>query len=486
MEHPLTGIFVAAPSVVRVGEAFGLGVKMLTEPYETGSACYGPMPSIKGRFNVSPRGIRYMDNVVPDWNGTVAIDGGEGYDGPTSIGFDGTPTLYGHDRRPIRRVEGLRFSTPGTRFLTLREATTGIVQRSNAIEVVADEPGERLWWGDIHSQTFFSDGLRCPEELYAFARDEAFLDIFALSDHAESITDRQWDYFVAATNDAYEPGRFATLVGLEWTSRKWGHRNVYYRGAAGPILRPNDPVQGELPNLYAAAREHGALVVPHHAANAEMGVDWSLGHDPEVERLVEIHSIWGNSERPGAAGNPCPIRAHGGEKAGQHVVDALARGHRYGFIGGGDIHDGRPGDELHHLRSVPQHYDTLWRQGIMGVWAPELTREAVFDALWNRRCFATTNVRTLLRVSVAGQPMGIQLSHAGPVPVCVHAASEVPIARADLVRNGRDIESIEPQTCILDWETTARPTGETANYYVRLTRADGNMAWSSPVWVSAP
>jgi hypothetical protein len=483
MEHPLTGIFAAAPSVVRVGEPFRIGVKLLTEPYEAPSTAYTPIPGMAGRYNLSPRGITYMDNVVPEWVGTVAIDGGEGYTGPTSIAFEERPKRYGHDRRPIRRVEGLRFETPGLRFLTLREPTSGIAQRSNAIDVVADEPAERLWWGDIHSQTYFTDGLRCPEELYAFARDEAFLDIFALSDHAEHLTDRQWDYFVAVTNDCNAPGEFATLVGLEWTSHKWGHRNVYYPGDGGPILRSTDPAFADTPSIYRVAHEHGALVIPHHSANVTMGVDWSLGHDPDVERLVEIHSVWGNSERPAEAGNPLPIRTLGGEKAGQHVVDALARGYRLGFTGGGDIHDGRPGDELHNRQLKPEQYRLLPRQGIMGVWAPELTREAIFEALWNRRVFATTNVRVLLRFSVAGQPMGSEARASGTIPIHAYAASEVPIARADLVRNGADIQTLEPHACELDWQTTDEPTEFPAYYYVRLTRTDGNLAWSSPVWV---
>src|SRR5205085_1502670 len=133
-----------------------------------------------------------------------------------------------------------------------------------------------------------------------------------------------------------------------------------------------------------------ALVIPHHPANEVMGVDWHLGHDAEVERLVEIHSVWGNSERSAAAGNPYPIRTNGGEQAGRHVVDALRLGRRYGIIAGGDIHDGRPGDELHTRQREPERYSVLRRQGIMGVWAEALTRDAVFEALWRRRVYGTT------------------------------------------------------------------------------------------------
>lgn len=482
MAHDLTGYHVVAPSTLQVGETFSIGLKALTKPFYTNAVCYGPMPSVNSRYNVSPRGITYMDNVPPQWEGTVTLDGGAAYVGPRSYSFAGGRGPYQDDRRPIRRVPGLSFTKPGTHFLTVTDPATGCTGTSNAVRVTTDAPRERLWWGDLHSQTFFSDGLRCPEELYAFAREEAFLDIFALSDHSESLTDRQWDYFVAVTNDYNSPWRFVTLVGLEWTSREWGHRNVYYPGESGPCLRAGDPVYGRLPELYEIARRHGALVIPHHSANASMGVDWSLGHDPEVERLVEIYSVWGNSERPAEAGNPRAIRTHGGEEAGQHVIDALRMGRRYGFTGGGDIHDGRPGDDLHARQDRPEQYRGLYRQGIMGVWARELTRESVFDALWNRRVYATTNVRVFLKFSIASRPMGSAVRAAGPLPVVVDAASEVPIARMDLVRDGTDTAHVEPDATEFVWETEV-PAAPAACYYVRVTRQDGEMAWSSPIWV---
>lgn len=478
-----TGIFAVVPSVVKVGEPFWAGVKVLTEPYFVGAACYSPFLSVRGRYNLSPRGIAYMDNVPRSWTGSIQIEGGESYEGPTYVSFKHGQGPYPNDHRPIRRIGPIKFTKPGLHFVTFKEPCTGITQLSNPIWVCEREPAERLFWGDIHSQTFFSDGLRCPEELYSFARDEAFLDIFALSDHSEMLSDRQWEYFIGVTNDFNDPGRFVTLVGLEWTSQRWGHRNVYFPGESGPILRCNDPVWGELPNLYEAARLHGALVIPHHSANAVMGVDWSLGHDPEVERLVEIYSIWGNSERAAEQGNPRPIRVTGGEKKGQHVVDALRLGRRFGFIGGGDIHDGRPGDELHIYQRKPEEYRRLHRQGLMGVWARDLTRECIFEALWNRRVYAATNVRIILRFHIAGHPMGSQIKHTEPVPISVECASEVPISRIDLVRNGTDHLQIHPDRRQVCWSCQDQPETDTTWYYVRVTREDGEMAWSSPIWI---
>jgi hypothetical protein len=476
--------FLAAPSTVQVGETFGLGVKVLAAPRYVGASCYRPVPGVQGPYNVSPRGIRYMDNVPEQWGGIVDLAGGDEYQGPRAFTFDGVPGPYVNDRRPITRIEGLRFSSPGTKYVEVRDRESGRTALSNPIVVTAESWERRLFWGDLHSQTFFSDGLRCPEELHAFARDEAFLDIFALSDHTEHLTDRQWDYFVSVTNDYNQAHRFATLVGLEWTSPGFGHRNVYYPGDRGAILRANDDFYGKLANVYAHCRAEGALCIPHHSANVVMGVNWELGHDPTVERLVELNSIWGVSERPAAAGNPRPIRNHEGEKPGQHVVDALKRGYRFGFLGGGDIHDGRPGDELHNCQEHPEEYSLLRRQGIMGVWARELTREAVFEALWERRCFATTNVRTYLEFEVCGQPMGSETTCGGARSLRVRAASEVPFARMDLVRNGDDLVTIAPEAREVGWVGEDAGEGACDWYYVRLTRADGEMAWSSPVWVT--
>jgi hypothetical protein len=487
----LTGFQVVAPSTVAVNEEFSVGIKALCAPHFIGAGCYGaPPPSLRSPYNASPRGITYMDNVPREWDGSVMIRAEGGYRGPDGLSFKGRPGPYRNDKRPITRLGGLRFTAPGIKRIEVADPASGARGVSNPVEVSAEPLAERLFWGDIHSQTFFSDGLRCPEELYAFARHEAFLDIFGLADHSESLTNRQWEYFVGVTNDCNEHGAFVTLVGLEWTSRRFGHRNLHFPGDKAPCLRCNDPVAADLEHVYRVARKEGALVVPHHSANATMGVDWSLGHDPEVERLVEIHSIWGNSERPASAGNPRPIRMTGGEKAGQHVLDALRLGRRYGFTGGGDIHDGRPGDELHVFQKQPPHYKDLWRQGIMGVWAKGLTREAIFEALWNRRCFATTNVRTIVRFSVCGQPMGGATSHRGPRPVTLHVASEVPVSKVDIVRNGDDLLSLHPQTCEVDFETVDPGHGLQASratpadwYYARITREDGEMAWSSPVWV---
>lgn len=480
MAKKITGIQIVSPSTVSVGEKFKIGVKVLTKPYYVGEGCFCNSPAVVGQYNNSPRGIRYMDNVLPEFSNTVDIQADAGDRGPSRLPFAKGKGPYENDKRPIREIEGISFSSAGIKYIRMRDPKTGKTGISNPISVSSCPLKEKLYWGDIHCQTYFSDGLRSAEELYSFARDEAFLDIFAISDHSEWITDRQWDYFGAVANDFNKPGKFVTFIGQEWTSMKWGHRNVYYPGSKGPILRATDPVQGELSNVYKTARKYGALVIPHHPANKVMGVKWKLGHDARVERLTEIYSVWGNSERHKKDGNPYPILTNGGEVKGQHTLDALKMGRKYGITGGGDIHDGRPGDDLHIYQDKPENYKGLYKQGIMGVWAKDLTRKSIFEALWNRRVYATTNSRIFLTFSINGVPMGGEVKAGGGLEVKVTAASEKGISRIDLVCDGKDVYTLMPNRTEVEWCPGVRVKGKF--YYVRVTCKDGNMAWSSPIW----
>jgi len=483
-----TGMLVVIPSRLAVGEPFAVKVKLRGEvrAIPCANGWNTVKPRLRGPFNLNvERGIQYVDACLPEWTGRLDVDCAD-LDGPRRLVFDGTSQgVFPGDVRPIRMFGGLRFTRPGFHFLKLVDPASGLEGWSNAVRVTEAPPPERIWWGDPHWQTFFSDGIRCPEELYAFARDEAFLDFGAVSDHMEALTDRQWDYFQAVTNDFNAPGRFATLQGQEWTHHlpeggAPGHRNVYFRGDGGPALRCTDPDCNTLEKLWRkldGLRDVKAIAIPHHSANAVMGTDWERGWNPRYEKAVEMYSVWGNSEKPREAGNPRPIRSNQGEMAGRHVVDALKRGYRFGFVGGGDIHDGRPGDDLHvRQANVAGYADNLYPQGFTAAMTTELTREAVFDAMVARQTYATTRRRVYLDVAADGAGC--------PSRLRVEAAAEDGLREATLVRDGEDAERHEPdadpRVVTAEFAIGRLAPGQFA--YVRAVTASGDMAWSSPLW----
>jgi len=480
-----SGLVAIAPSVVAVGEPFSVRVKVLgaVRPIPCRGQFNTFKPRLEGPFNRNvERRIHYLDHVLPEYAGTIRVEGNNGGEGPARLTFDGRDQgVFPGDPRPIRAFGPFRMWKAGVHFLRLVEESSGVVGLVNPIVALPAPPDERLYWGDPHWQTFFSDGIRCPEELYAFARDEAFLDFGAIADHMEAITERQWDYFRAVTEDSYQPGRFVTLHGQEWTHHDPargapGHRNLYFRGREAPLIRSTDGDANTLEKLWRKLDAIGlpALAIPHHTANRIMGVDWSLGWNPRYEKGVEIYSVWGSSECSVEAGNTRPIRTLGGEMPGRHVRDALARGYRLGFWGGGDIHDGRPGDELHTAQPEVPAYVDLYSQGFTAVWAPALTREMIFDALAARRCYATT--RRGLFAEWRDGPEG---------RLGFRAAAADGVARAELIVNGEKAGEAEPppdgDNRVLDaeWAVTL---GRRDVAYVRLWTQTGEWLWLSPRW----
>ena len=466
------------PSRLGVHEPFALKVRVLGEAYRV--PCEGNWnthkPALRGPYNLNvARDIPYMDNCLPSWQGTLRVDGVGGFSGPDAIHFDGEHQgVFAGDTRPIGVFSGLQWTTPGMHFLRLIDPVSGVEAWSNPVYVTDEPPAVRLFWGDPHWQTFFSDGVRCPEELYAFARDEGFLDFGAITDHMEAVTDRQWDYFVAVTNDFNAPGQFATLVGQEWTKMHPGHRNIYYRGNGGPVLRSDRPDCDTLEKLWAKLDGVPALAIPHHPANVIMGVDWACGWNPRYEKAVEIYSVWGSSECPASAGNPRPLRHCQGEQPGRHVNDALRAGYRLSFVGGGDIHDGRPGDGLEHI--TPMYAGETYPQGFTAALAPTLTRESIFDAIATHQTYATTHSRIYLDAQRREDPHNLRLR--------LRAASEEQIARIVCLRNGHDALIITPNNDprVIEEEVALSPLAPDEYCYVRVETCGGNMAWGSPWW----
>ncbi len=331
-----------------------------------------------------------------------------------------------------------------------------------------------IYFGDLHCQSVYhANGISVgtPDEGYAYARDVAGLDFAAMTDTGSWMKDC-WVEIQESTNRNYEPGRFVTFKGFEFGS-DLGHRNVIYRDCqVEPPLKALP--SADLRTLFEYYRgRNDVLAIPHHP---KVWTDWDY-HDPELEPIVEAYSCWGSSVE-----HADPLW-HKSEKPGAGVYSALARGYRLGFIGSGDSHAGTPG------RSYPQ--DRYWcvdqRSGFACVYAPELTREAIFDALRNRRCYATTGVRLILEFSVDDCPMGGELDVSDPAQprmIRVHAIGEVPLKHLRIVKNNvellrRELDRDEEYFEYAD--TTPACNGDF--YFVHVAQSDENAAWSSPVWV---
>jgi len=307
-------------------------------------------------------------------------------------------------------------------------------------------------------------------------------------DDADSyFTDDEWEETKAAVRSFYEPGRYVTILASEYHERAVaGDRNIYYRGDNAPLLRWSD-LKGTQPEvLWEALRGRAAFTVPHHPTSNSAGCAPWEHHDPQYQRLVEIYSIWGCAEDVGT-----PRPNYWVNNYDNSVRRALDRGYRLGIVAAGDSHDGRAGN------SRWMRFRCGYPNGLAGVYAPELTREAIYDALWNRRCYGTTGERIILQFTLNGAAMGEELSgpaHRDERRLSVAALGTDQIASVSIVRNGREVyaRQVGSDQVAFDWvdredfSKTAR-TGYDGNafvyYRVRVAQVDGALAWSSPIWI---
>lgn len=363
------------------------------------------------------------------------------------------------------------------------------------------ETAHQLYWGDLHRQSNVSDGEGDLAEHFRVARDEARLDFYAMTDHAiltadpcdraymgplkgpasitdartpdelgdvvalHRISDAAWRTLQELTGRFYTPGRFVTFLGYEWSCARYGDRSVHYLAGDQPIRVPRT-----LPELYRMLQGVDAMLTPHHTgyARGRRGANWNV-HEPVLERNVEVVSLHGCSEEPRGAFFPLNNIGMGSNVPGGSVRDALGRGYHLGLVGGSDGH--RPRDPY----------------VLTGVYAPALTRDGVWDALYHRRTVATTGAQRIpLAFRMDGEWQGSLLAVDTLPEYAIEAEGTAPITRVELIENGEVAHtwSGTGNRILVRDRLTRVPERPDSYYYVRLLQADGNLAWSSPIWVS--
>ena len=329
------------------------------------------------------------------------------------------------------------------------------------------------------------------DQLFAVHRDRFASDFAATTSHGDS---NKLLISELADNDLlqecmYEPHRFVAIPGFEWTQGDFvvpraGHRHAIYETPGGPLYRPTEGYSDSIREFVDLMSRTNGMIFAHHVTRAFTGgTDWSYVN-VKVEPAVEMCSSWGRFEY---YGNPGKIR--GEEARNCSVQDAWRMGWRLGVVGGSDGHN---------------LFGALI-QGLTGIYATELTRPALFEALRKRRCYATTGEPIVLEFRVNGHLMGSEIESADAPVVEAAVAGTAPLTAVEVVKGagGRFLAvhraSLDGSRAKVWWRDP--DFGADAMYYLRVTQqaAPGvlaryrnarenpfpsEMAWSSPVWVA--
>ena len=395
-----------------------------------------------------------------------------------------------------------------------------------------------------------------------------------------------WQQVQMAANRHYEPGRFTTFAAYEYSpampDRGKNHRNIVFRGNDVPkyAVSSFDAISEiELWRQLEATctADCQFLTIPHNmnktwglafAGETIDGVayaeeDWKLRE--RNEPLVEMFQIKGSSEcsmmfgagdeecgfeqflPPCAKGQetsclPTTSMARDGLRIGLELEDEIGVNPlEFGMVGSTDTHNSNPGDTEEWdyrgatsfasspaaRRMSPDNVTGIRNNnpgGLAAVWAPENTREALFDGMKRKEVYATSGTRIVLRMFAGfelpadiaetadltaayehGTPMGGRLNaiSAGgnAVSLFVWATQDpisAPLARIQIVKgwieNGESHEAVYDVACggsALN-PTTAKcaPNGATVDlsdcsWDTTVGASDLKATWTDPDFDSA-
>ncbi len=324
----------------------------------------------------------------------------------------------------------MSISEPGIHYLDLRQ-NERVLARSNPILVASKPDPWNLYWGDTQAQTASTVGVGTVAEFFAYARDLAGIDFCAHQGNDFMLTDDAWNEVRRECKQFHEPGRFITFLGYEWsgTAGAGGDRNVLFQGDDGPLYRssswqlPQGSPESERPTArelhesirkFARERQQRVLLIPHVGGRrAEMD-----SIDTDLEPIFEICSCHGIFE--------------------WWLREALERGYRIGIIGASDDHTCRPG------LTFPSTPEMAIRGGLAAVYAKELTRDAILEALSSRRCYGTTGERIILWVEADGYPMGAEFASQNAPRIRVKVVGTNPLEEISIFNRNQEVFNVKP------------------------------------------
>ena len=371
----------------------------------------------------------------------------------------------------------IAFKEPFAEAIPVHNQESADVRSIRSYRIQANQSRYKIFRGDMHRHTDFSQDFKYDGsllEVYRYALDAAGFDYIAPTDHQAGY-DQEYSWWqnqklvdLFLLGESFVP-LFAYERSLPYPN---GHRNIVwsYRGVRTlPI--PNaerDGIEGAK-KLFEHLRQTNGISMPHSSATAQ-GTDWR-DNDPKYEPLVEIYQGYRNSYEyegaPKAASALNPQAQKSGWQPQGFYWNALDKGYKLG------------------VQASSDHWSTHISYACLLTEKP--TREGLLDAIRKRHAYAATdNIILDFRASAGGRTymMGDSFDSSTAPRLQVHVGATASIKQIDIIRDKRFVYTSRPRTRESDFEFTDKEFSKGEHwYYVRVMQEDGQMAWSSPIWI---
>jgi hypothetical protein len=338
----------------------------------------------------------------------------------------------------------------------------------------------RIYRGDTHRHSEISMDGNNDESLlqtYRYAIDAAQLDYLLASEHnGNGGPDVEYiNWLLQQTADVFSvSNKFQPFFGYERSlTYPDGHRNILFAKRGNPTL-PITPAQAQhkegAASLYQYLKKYNGIAISHTSATT-MGTDWR-DNDPAVEPLVEIYQ----GDRVSAEYEGAPRAAYSGNERSApgnlrpagYVWNAWAKGYKLGVQAASD-----------HLSTHISYACTI---------AEEFTREGMLDAMKKRHSYgATDNIILDYRLQAGGKDylQGDIVTVEGDFRLSLRVIGTKPIRQIDIIRDQSFVHNRQNLGEDVSFTYVDNEAGSGEHYYyVRVIQVDGNIAWSSPIWVT--
>ncbi|MFA5250687.1 MAG: DUF3604 domain-containing protein, partial [Parachlamydiales bacterium] len=392
-------------------------------------------------------------------------------------------------------LPNLYFNEEAIYKIQLKNLKTGETYFSPPIKCFA-ESDLNLFWGLLHGESEKMDAKDSIEQCLKYFRDEKGYQFYSTSsfDGEEETSTENWRLVAQQVAEFNEEERFVAFLGQIWVGQplEEGVRQFLFLKDGKALMRKKELKNNALKKIYKTTPAKEFISIPLFTQNEKTGFDFK-DFNPDFERVVEIYNAWGSAENPKNQN----LRSLSG-KLTKELVDgtlqkALENNCRFGFVAGGlddrSIFDG-------FYSSDQKQYSP----GLTAIYARSQTREALFDALYNRHCYATTGAKIVLGFNIAGAPMGSELSTQTKPGLLYNrfitgfVAGEKNLKEITIFRSGKVLAHFTPNESSFsfsldDSEMLDKIALQPAQgapfvyYYVRAVQENGEMAWGSPIWV---
>lgn len=358
------------------------------------------------------------------------------------------------------------------------------------------ENARNLFWGVVHGESERVNSSDNIESCLRYFRDERAVNFFTTSNFESdpNTTADTWKLISQNITDFNEEDRFAAFLGFHYVGDpgEEGVRQFIYAKDSKPLLKKKETKSNSLSKIYKSSNPKDFISIP--SFTMAKGYHYNFkAFNPEFERVVEIYNCWGSSECSKKNGNPLPISGGVKETAEGSLVEALKSNHRFGFVAGGL-------DDRGIYAQFADKPQERYSPGMTGILCEKYTRDSMFDALYQRACYATTGPRIIIGFYIAGIPMGSELTTIKKQGLKVnrhisgYVAGTTNLKTVEVIRNGEVIHTFNPEGYHFDYyhddmvplssvTLKAKDAHPFAFYYLRVTQEDGHIGWSSPIWV---